>query len=73
MLEKTVDLGNGTIERTDGEAMVGDIQDQILAHHGQTNEAKIRTGYRPRRSADIEAGETGAVVSTNLQSDHFRF
>jgi hypothetical protein len=43
--------------------VVGSIEDQVLAHDGQTDEAEIRTGYWVRRSADIDAGETGASVS----------
>ena len=43
--------------------MVGSIQDQVLAHDGQTNEAKVTTGDKSPRSADIDAGETGATVS----------
>jgi hypothetical protein len=48
--------------------MVGSVQDQVLAHNGQTNEAKISTGFRLRGSADIDAGETRTVVSINLLS-----
>lgn len=48
--------------------MVGDIQDQVLTHDCQTNEAEITTGNDPRGSADIDAGQTGATVSPWIQS-----
>jgi hypothetical protein len=48
--------------------MVGSVQDQVLAHDSQTDEAKISTGFRLRRSADIDAGETRTMVSINLLS-----
>lgn len=43
--------------------MVGNVQDQVLTHDGQTNKAEVSTGDDPRRSADIDAGQTGATVS----------
>lgn len=63
MIHETVDLSHSTVESHDGKLMVGDIHDQVLAHDGQTNEAEITTGSDSRRSADIDAGETGATVS----------
>jgi hypothetical protein len=57
ILDEAVDLRDGTIEGNDGEAMVGDIHDQVLAHNGQTNEAKISTRFRLRRCTDIDAGQ----------------
>ena len=63
IVEEAVDLGHSSIEGTNFEAMVGNIHDQVLAHDGQTNEAKIGTGRTPHRFADIEAGETAADVS----------
>ena len=45
--------------------MIGHIQNQILAHDGQTDEAEISTGVDPRRSADIDAGKTGAIGQPN--------
>lgn len=61
--KKAVDLQYGTIEDCDGELVIGHIQDQILAHDGQPDESKISTGFDPRWSADIHAGQTGATVS----------
>ena len=48
--------------------MVRSVQDQVLAHDGQTNKAKISTGFRLRRSTDIDAGETRTVVSITFVS-----
>lgn len=45
--------------------MIGHIQDQVLAHDGQTDEAEISTGVNPRWSADIDAGKTGAIGQPN--------
>jgi len=48
--------------------MVSSVQDQVLAHDGQANEAKISTGFRLRRSTDIDAGETRTTVSVTFLS-----
>lgn len=48
--------------------MIRDIQEQILTHNGQTDEAEITTRSDPRRSADIDAGQTGATVSPEFSS-----
>lgn len=45
------------------ESMVGSIQDQVLAHDGQTNQAKITTGFEMRGWADIDAGQSRSKVS----------
>jgi hypothetical protein len=45
------------------ESMVGSIQDQVLAHDGQTNQAKITTGFGMRGWADIDAGQSRSKVS----------
>ena len=58
-----VDLGDSPVEGYDFEAVVCSIHDQVLAHNGQTDEAEVTTGIETRRSADIDAGETGATVS----------
>lgn len=39
--QEVVDLGGGSVETTDGEAVVGDVQDQVLTHDGQTNQTEI--------------------------------
>lgn len=63
VIQETVNLGGGTVVGANGEAVVGNVQNQVLAHDGQTDEAEISTRNRVRRSADIDAGETGAIVS----------
>lgn len=52
--------------------MVCRVHDQVLAHDGQTNEAKVTTGTSVRRSADIDAGKTGAIVSQPISSTESR-
>lgn len=71
VLEKTVNLCNSTVESHDLEFVVRNVHDQVLAHNGQTDEAEISTGSDPRRSADIDAGKTGAIVSSWLSSTLF--
>jgi hypothetical protein len=46
--QEAINFGDGTIEGDDFEAMVGSIHDQVLAHDGQTNKAKITTGIGTR-------------------------
>lgn len=46
--------------------MVSSVENQVLAHNGQTDEAEISTRSRMRRSADIDAGETGTKVSDRI-------
>lgn len=50
--------------------MVSGVEDQVLAHDGQTDETEISSGTKNtmRRSADIDAGETGAIVSDRILS-----
>jgi hypothetical protein len=43
--------------------VVSSVQDQVLTHDGQTDEAEITTRFRPRRGADINAGQARAEVS----------
>lgn len=63
VLEKTIDLFDGAIEGADGKAMVCYVQDEVLAHDSQADEAKVSTGVHPRGSADVDAGKTSAIVS----------
>ena len=63
IFKKTIDLVCGTIEGDDGEAMICNVQDQVLTHDGQPDEAEITTVVDPRGSADIDASKTGAAVS----------
>lgn len=39
--QKAVDLGDGAVESDDIKAVVGRVEDQILAHDGQSNETKV--------------------------------
>ena len=72
IFHESIDLGHGTIESHDVEFLViGNIQEQVLTHDGQTDEAKITTRRDPRRSADIDAGQTGAAVSPEFSSTLF--
>lgn len=63
IVQEAIDFGHGTVEGDDGELVVGNIHDQVLAHHGQTDETEVTTGIDPRWSADIDAGKTCAGVS----------
>ena len=68
ILEETVNLGDGAVEGNDGETVVGGVQNEILAHDSQTNEAEISTGFRLRGGADIDAGQSRTMVSTKSLS-----
>ena len=61
--KKAVDLHYGTIEDCDSKFVIGHIQNQVLAHDGQTDKSEISTEFDPRWSADIDAGQTGTTVS----------
>lgn len=41
--------------------MIGTIEDQVLTHDGQTDEAKISTRQQRRSGADIDAGQASAL------------
>jgi hypothetical protein len=41
---ETIDFGDGSVEGNYGEAMVGHVEDEVLTHDGQANEAKISPG-----------------------------
>ena len=66
ILKKPVDFRDRPIESNDCEAMVGGVHYQVLAHNGQADEAKIST-VNSRRSADIDASETSAEVSSSTK------
>ena len=69
IVHETIDLGYCTVESHDVELFViGNVQEQVLAHDSQTDEAEITTASDPRRSADIDAGQTGATVSSEFSS-----
>ncbi len=62
VLEEAVNLADGTVEGNNVESMVGDVQNQVLSHDSETDEAEISTGVA-RRLTNINAGETCAKVS----------
>lgn len=66
VVQETVNLGGGTVEGADGETVISSVEDQVLAHDGQTDKTEISTGNRVHRSADIDAGETGTIVSESV-------
>ncbi len=41
VIEKIVHLGNGAIERHDGEAVVVHVQNEVLAHDGQSDQCDV--------------------------------
>ena len=41
LVEEIVHLGHGAVEGHDGEAVVVHVQNEILAHHGQTDQCNI--------------------------------
>jgi len=43
VLEEGIDLGDGTVEGNDSEAVVGGVEDQVLAHDGQTDKTEVTT------------------------------
>lgn len=68
IVEETVDLSGGTVVGANGVTLVGGVEDQVLAHDGQTDQTEISTGQRTRWSADIDAGETSAFVSCQISN-----
>lgn len=64
--QEAVDLGGRAVVGADSETVISNVEDQVLAHNGQTDEAEISTRSRVRRSADINAGETGTIVSDRV-------
>ena len=63
--KESIDLGDGTIEGNDSEAVVCCIEDEVLTHDGQTDETEVTFWLTvvSVRSADIDAGETRTIVS----------
>ena len=64
--EEAVDLGDGTVEGHNVEAVIGGVENQVLAHDGQANEAKVTSGHlvsmrnigEPARGAtDVNGGK----------------
>lgn len=62
VLEEVVDLADGTVEGHNGESVISSIEDQVLSHDSQADEAEIAAG-NTRILADINASKTCAKVS----------
>lgn len=43
VLKEAVDLGDGAVEGNDGEAVVGGVEDEVLAHDGKADETEVST------------------------------
>ena len=67
VLKEVVNLANSAVEGNTVEAVVGSVENQVLAHNGKTNEAEISTGDA-RSLADINASKTCAKVSKRAKS-----
>lgn len=65
VLEETVDFGDSPVEGHHGEAMIGGIQDQILAHDRKADETEITTGFGLRRT-NLEVGQSRTRVSISV-------
>ena len=46
--EEVVNLLNRAVERDDGEAVVVHVEDEILAHHGQTDECDVSLWFHKK-------------------------
>ena len=63
IIQETVDFGDSTVESNDGEALVCGVQDEVLAHNGQPNEAEVSARTRRHRRADTDAGQACARLA----------
>lgn len=61
VLEEAVDLGDGAVEGNDGVAVVGGVEDQVLAHDRKANETEVST-VKEARSAAALAGVCNVVM-----------
>ncbi|QBM85749.1 hypothetical protein METSCH_A03740 [Metschnikowia aff. pulcherrima] len=71
VVQELVDLGHRSVVSNDGEALVGGVQDQVLAHDGQTDQTKITTGTVSKMSFDCSQSIANShfCPSSNLCSD----
>jgi hypothetical protein len=71
-----VNLRDGTVESDDIETVISSVQDQVLAHDSQANEAEISSGFMisicrafrgfrgsARCPANVDAGKTSAAMN----------
>jgi hypothetical protein len=42
--EEVVNLGHSSVESNDIVTVIGGVQDQVLAHHGQADQTEISSG-----------------------------
>ena len=68
VLKEAVDLGDSSVEGNYGEAMVGGIQNQVLAHDRKADETEITTGFRLRR-ANLEVGQSRTKSASRLSME----
>jgi hypothetical protein len=79
-----VNLGNSAVESDDIEAVISSVQDQILTHNGQADEAEISSGFivsvrrafagirdSARCPANIDGCKTSAGIDVNARSEEF--
>lgn len=72
ILQESVDLGDCAVESNNGEAVISSVENQVLAHDGQANEAEITTGKMSgqlrRRSSgtNIDAGQAAGGPSASV-------
>lgn len=43
ILEEVVNLGDGTVESTNSESVVGSVENNVLSHNSQADEAEVST------------------------------
>ena len=72
VFEELIDLGNGSIEGNHGKAMVGSVQDQVLAHDGQTDETKITTRFIMRPETGSDASQTRSKSANDSQRQNLQ-
>jgi hypothetical protein len=58
-----VDLGNGTVEGDDIDTMVGSVEDQVLTHDSQANEAEISSGHIVSDLSSSDVGLRGGIAA----------
>lgn len=76
--KEVVNLGNGSVEGNDIETVIRSVENQVLAHNGQANEAEVtsrtivstwsdgvlhRVDDAPRSPANVNARQPGAESS----------
>ena len=57
--EEIVHLGDGAVEGDDGEAVVVHVENQVLAHDGQTNQCDVSFWFHLSYSVKLKRHDTG--------------